>query len=366
MTDWNDGAMRINKFLSAMGYCSRREADRLIEEGKVKVDGVRAELGTLVEPGMKVTVKEELVGTLEDASGQKTVLLAVNKPAGIVCTTTDNDRAPNIVDMVDYPTRVYPVGRLDKDSEGLMLMTNRGDLVNEILRASNVHEKEYIVRVDKALTEGFVDKMRRGVHLDELQVTTRPCKVIVKDKTSFIIVLTQGLNRQIRRMCEALGFHVISLKRIRIMNIRLGNLKPGTWRNVTAEELRELENSLKKSESSRAGRTGSAPAAVPGPAAPAAVPGPAVPEAGAPAAVPEGQAAPAAGAQAAAVLQRPEQRKQGQGSRFLLRTSAARKTTRPARKSISGRRVKLPERQQAAARRAAERPASPEREERPA
>ena len=258
MTDWNDGAMRINKFLSAMGYCSRREADRLIEEGKVKVDGVRAELGTLVEPGMKVTVKEELVGTLEDASGQKTVLLAVNKPAGIVCTTTDNDRAPNIVDMVDYPTRVYPVGRLDKDSEGLMLMTNRGDLVNEILRASNVHEKEYLVRVDKALTEGFVDKMRRGVHLDELQVTTRPCKVIVKDKTSFIIVLTQGLNRQIRRMCEALGFHVISLKRIRIMNIRLGNLKPGTWRNVTAEELRELENSLKKSESSRAGRTGSA------------------------------------------------------------------------------------------------------------
>ena len=258
MTDWNDGAMRINKFLSAMGYCSRREADRLIEEGKVKVDGVCAELGTLVEPGMKVTVKEELVGTLEDASGQKTVLLAVNKPAGIVCTTTDNDRAPNIVDMVDYPTRVYPVGRLDKDSEGLMLMTNRGDLVNEILRASNVHEKEYLVRVDKALTEGFVDKMRRGVHLDELQVTTRPCKVIVKDKTSFIIVLTQGLNRQIRRMCEALGFHVISLKRIRIMNIRLGNLKPGTWRNVTAEELRELENSLKKSESSRAGRTGSA------------------------------------------------------------------------------------------------------------
>jgi len=256
--DWNDGAMRINKYLSAMGYCSRREADRLIKEGKVKVDGVRAELGTLVEPGMKVTVKEELVGTLEDASGQKTVLLAVNKPAGIVCTTSDNDRAPNIVDMVDYPTRVYPVGRLDKDSEGLMLMTNRGDLVNEILRASNVHEKEYLVRVDKALTEGFVDKMRRGVHLDELQVTTRPCKVIVKDKTSFIIVLTQGLNRQIRRMCEALGFHVISLKRIRIMNIRLGNLKPGTWRNVTAEELRELENSLKKSESSQAGRTGSA------------------------------------------------------------------------------------------------------------
>ena len=255
--DWNDGAMRINKYLSAMGYCSRREADRLIKEGKVKVDGVRAELGTLVEPGMKVTVKEELVGTLEDASGQKTVLLAVNKPAGIVCTTSDNDRAPNIVDMVDYPTRVYPVGRLDKDSEGLMLMTNRGDLVNEILRASNVHEKEYLVRVDKALTEGFVDKMRRGVHLDELQVTTRPCKVIVKDKTSFIIVLTQGLNRQIRRMCEALGFHVISLKRIRIMNIRLGNLKPGTWRNVTAEELRELENSLKKSESSQAGRTGS-------------------------------------------------------------------------------------------------------------
>ena len=251
-------AMRLNKFLSAAGVCSRREADRLIEEGRVTIDGERAVLGDLVQSGARVKVNGRDVGTVERLAEKKRVLIAVNKPVGVVCTTTDNDRAVNIVELVDYPQRVYPIGRLDKDSEGPMLMTNRGDLVNEILRASNVHEKEYLVRVDKALTEGFVDKMRRGVHLDELQVTTRPCKVIVKDKTSFIIVLTQGLNRQIRRMCEALGFHVISLKRIRIMNIRLGNLKPGTWRNVTAEELRELENSLKRKESSRAGSTGSA------------------------------------------------------------------------------------------------------------
>ncbi|MBQ7534095.1 MAG: pseudouridine synthase [Stomatobaculum sp.] len=241
------GAMRINKFLSAMGFCSRREADRLVEAGKVTVDGVKAELGTLVEPGMKVKVDGETVGTAEDVSARKTVLIAVNKPRGVVCTTSDNDRAENIVEMVEYPERIYPIGRLDKDSEGLMLMTNRGDLVDRILRGSNGHEKEYLVKVDKALTEKFVDHMRCGVHLGELQVTTRPCKIVIKDKTSFYITLTQGLNRQIRRMCEALDYHVISLKRIRVMNIRLGNLKTGTWRNVTPEELKTLESMLKKS-----------------------------------------------------------------------------------------------------------------------
>ena len=241
-----EGAMRINKFLSAMGYCSRREADRLVEAGKVTVDGRKAELGTLVEPGMKVKVDGETVGTAEDVSSRKTVLIAVNKPRGVVCTTSDKDRAPNIVEMVEYPERIYPIGRLDKDSEGLMLMTNQGDLVDQILRGSNGHEKEYLVRVDKALTEKFVEHMRRGVHLGELQVTTRPCKVVINDKTSFYITLTQGLNRQIRRMCEALDYHVISLKRIRVMNIRLGNLKTGTWRNVSPEELKTLRSMLKK------------------------------------------------------------------------------------------------------------------------
>ena len=144
-----EGAMRINKFLSAMGYCSRREADRLVEAGKVTVDGRKAELGTLVEPGMKVKVDGETVGTAEDVSSRKTVLIAVNKPRGVVCTTSDKDRAPNIVEMVEYPERIYPIGRLDKDSEGLMLMTNQGDLVDQILRGSNGHEKEYLVRVDK-------------------------------------------------------------------------------------------------------------------------------------------------------------------------------------------------------------------------
>ena len=241
-----EGAMRINKFLSAMGYCSRREADRLVEAGKVTVNGEKAELGTMVEPGMKVKVDGETVGTAEDVSSRKTVLIAVNKPRGVVCTTSDKDRAPNIVEMVEYPERIYPIGRLDKDSEGLMLMTNQGDLVDQILRGSNGHEKEYLVRVDKALTEKFVEHMRRGVHLGELQVTTRPCKVVINDKTSFYIILTQGLNRQIRRMCEALDYHVISLKRIRVMNIRLGNLKTGTWRNVSPEELKTLRSMLKK------------------------------------------------------------------------------------------------------------------------
>ncbi len=249
------GAMRINKFLSAMGYCSRREADRLIAEGKVTVDGVRAELGTMVEEGMQVRVGGEPVGTLKDASVRKTVLIAVNKPVGIVCTTSENDRAENIVELVDYPERIYPIGRLDKDSEGLMLLTNRGDLVDQILRGSNGHEKEYLVRVDKVLTESFVEHLRRGVHLDELQVTTRPCKVVVRDRTSFYITLTQGLNRQIRRMCEALDYHVIGLRRVRIMNIRLGNLKLGTWRNVTPDELKTLESLLKKENAAPKART---------------------------------------------------------------------------------------------------------------
>ena len=232
--------MRINKFLSAAGVCSRREADRLIAAGKVTVAGEAAELGTLVSAGMEVKVNGKRVGAVEELASKKKILIAVNKPVGVVCTTTDNDRAPNIVDMLEYPERIYPIGRLDKDSEGLLLLTNQGELVNQILRCENGHEKEYIVRVDKALTENFLDKLRRGVHLEELQVTTLPCKVEPRDKTSFAITLTQGLNRQIRRMCEACGFHVISLKRIRIMNIRLNNLHSGAYRNMTASELKTL------------------------------------------------------------------------------------------------------------------------------
>lgn len=232
--------MRINKFLSAAGVCSRREADRLIAAGKVTVAGEAAELGTLVSAGMEVKVNGKRVGAVEELASKKKILIAVNKPVGVVCTTTDNDRAPNIVDMLEYPERIYPIGRLDKDSEGLLLLTNQGELVNQILRCENGHEKEYLVRVDKALTESFLDKLRRGVHLEELQVTTLPCKVEPRDKTSFAITLTQGLNRQIRRMCEACGFHVISLKRIRIMNIRLNNLHSGAYRNVTASELKTL------------------------------------------------------------------------------------------------------------------------------
>lgn len=251
MFEWSNGAMRINKFLSASGYCSRREADRLIEAGRVTVDGAPAELGTVVEPGMRVRANGQELGGVEGLSGRKPVLIAVNKPVGVVCTTSDNDRAPNIVDMVEYPERIYPIGRLDKDSEGLILLTNMGELVDEILRGSNGHEKEYLVRVDKALTEGFVEHMRRGVHLNELQLTTRPCKLVIRDKTSFYITLTQGLNRQIRRMCEALGYHVVSLKRLRVMNIRLGGLKSGSWRNVTPEELKTLSGMLKKDSSAR-------------------------------------------------------------------------------------------------------------------
>ena len=232
--------MRINKFLSAAGVCSRREADRLIAAGKVTVAGEAAELGTLVSAGMEVKVNGKRGGAVEELASKKKILIAVNKPVGVVCTTTDNDRAPNIVDMLEYPERIYPIGRLDKDSEGLLLLTNQGELVNQILRCENGHEKEYLVRVDKALTENFLDKLRRGVHLEELQVTTLPCKVEPRDKTSFAITLTQGLNRQIRRMCEACGFHVISLKRIRIMNIRLNNLHSGAYRNVTASELKTL------------------------------------------------------------------------------------------------------------------------------
>ena len=235
--------MRLNKYLSEIGYCSRREADRLIEAGKVTVDGVRAGLGALVEEGQEVRVGKKVL-TKKDLP----VLLALNKPRGIECTASRAVKN-NIVDFVHYSSRVYPIGRLDKDSEGLILLTNQGDLVNKIMRAGNRHEKEYLVTVNKPVNENFLKGMSEPVYLKELQVTTRPCQVEQTGKCSFRIILTQGYNRQIRRMCEVFGFQVQRLKRIRILNIRLDGLKTGAYREVTPKEMKELLELLKDSSS---------------------------------------------------------------------------------------------------------------------
>ncbi len=235
--------MRLNKCLSEMGYCSRREADRLIAAGKVYVDGVRAGLGALVEEGQEVRVGKKVL-TKKD----RPVLLALNKPRGIECTASKAVKH-NIVDFVNYSSRVYPVGRLDKDSEGLILLTNQGDLVNKIMRAGNRHEKEYLVTVNRPVNENFLKGMSEPVYLKELEVTTRPCQVEQTGKCSFRIILTQGYNRQIRRMCEVFGFQVQRLKRVRILNIRLDDLKVGAYREVTPKEMKELLELLKDSSS---------------------------------------------------------------------------------------------------------------------
>ena len=235
--------MRLNKYLSEMGYCSRREADRLIDAGKVYVDGVRAGLGYWVEEGQEVRVGKKVL-TKKD----RPVLLALNKPRGIECTASKAVKH-NIVDFVNYSSRVYPVGRLDKDSEGLILLTNQGDLVNKIMRAGNRHEKEYLVTVNRPVNENFLKGMSEPVYLKELEVTTRPCQVEQTGKCSFRIILTQGYNRQIRRMCEVFGFQVQRLKRIRILNIRLDGLKTGEYREVTPTEMKKLLELLKDSSS---------------------------------------------------------------------------------------------------------------------
>ena len=247
-TDREETKVRLNKYLSEMGICSRREADRLIEEGKVSVDGETAFAGMKIIPGQKIVCDRKLIGGGEGQKEKpKPILLVVNKPRGIVCTTSEKDRAMNSVELVKYPERVYPIGRLDKDSEGLILMTNQGDLVNKIMRAANAHEKEYLVTIDKPVTKEFLKKMRAGVWLEELHTVTRPCLVEVTGKHEFRIILTQGLNRQIRRMCQALHCHVVGLKRVRVMNLKLGYLKSGTYRKVTAEEYEELLKLLKDS-----------------------------------------------------------------------------------------------------------------------
>lgn len=229
--------IRINKYLSSMGYCSRREADRLIEAGKVMINGNAAVPGSRLTGGERITVDGKLIGKAEDTKKIKRVVLAVNKPRGVVCTTSDNDRAPNIIDMVEYPERVYPIGRLDKDSEGLILMTNDGKMVNEILKSSNYHEKEYEVEVDRPITEAALKKLREGMYLKELDKSTRPCEVVRTGARTFNIILTQGLNRQIRRMCGECGYEVVKLRRIRIMGIRLGSIKEGRWKKINPEWL---------------------------------------------------------------------------------------------------------------------------------
>ena len=227
---------RLNKYIADSGYCSRREADRLISEGRVRLDGHVGVLGDRVQPGMAVTVD----GKPLTGEGEKVYLL-LNKPRGIVCTA-DPREPMNVVDYLDYPLRVFPVGRLDKDSEGLLLLTSDGEIVNRILRAAGGHEKEYEVRIDRPVTPDFVRRMSEGVPI--LDTVTLPCRVRRTGERSFNIVLVQGLNRQIRRMCEALGVNVTHLRRIRIMNLRLGKLQPGQWRELTEEELAGLRERL--------------------------------------------------------------------------------------------------------------------------
>ena len=224
--------VRLNKYLSEAGVCSRREADRLIESGKVTVDGVRAQTGMRVTPGQTVKVGRKVVSKQDEM-----IVLAVNKPRGIVCTEERRERN-SIVRFLNYPVRVTYVGRLDKDSRGLLLMTNNGDIINKMMRAANYHEKEYKVTVDQEITQEFIRQMSSGVPI--LDTVTRPCRVEKIGKYTFSIILTQGLNRQIRRMCEALGYQVKDLVRVRVMNIRLGSLREGEYRKVTDEELEEL------------------------------------------------------------------------------------------------------------------------------
>lgn len=224
--------VRINKFLSESGYCSRREADRLIDQGRVTINGVVPEMGTKISPTDEVRVNGELIKEKKDEH----IYLAYNKPEGIECTT-NLDVRDNIIDEINYPERIFPIGRLDKGSEGLIFMTNDGDIVNKILRARNNHEKEYVVTVNRTITDRFIDQMANGIPI--LDTITRKCKVERISNNVFRIILTQGLNRQIRRMCEYLDYDVVALKRTRIINIKL-DLPVGKYRNLTPKEMEDL------------------------------------------------------------------------------------------------------------------------------
>lgn len=227
--------IRLNKYLAQCGVCSRREADRLIEQGSVLVNSRPAAMGQTVTPEDEISVNGRLL-----TGRDRHVVLAYYKPIGVTCTEKDIHAEKKITDMIDYPVRVTYAGRLDKDSEGLILLTNDGDLINAMMRGSNQHEKEYVVKVNKEITEDFISRMAEGIYLKELNITTRRCSISQIGKYTFQIVLTQGVNRQIRRMCAALGYQVHALKRIRVMNIRLGELKYGTYRKVTGAELEQL------------------------------------------------------------------------------------------------------------------------------
>lgn len=224
---------RLNKYLSDAGLCSRREADQLIAAGRVKIEGKTALLGEKMTVGQTVTVDDK-----EVQNSDPFIMIAFNKPRGVVCTTSKRE-PDNVIDFIKFDYKIFPVGRLDKESVGLLLLTNDGDLANKILKARNRHEKEYIVHVNKPVTEEFIKKMSEGVPI--LDTVTRPCKIIKKGECQFGIILTQGLNRQIRRMCEYSDYKVKMLKRIRIMNISLGNLREGTWRYLTEQEVIQLK-----------------------------------------------------------------------------------------------------------------------------
>lgn len=232
---------RLNKYLASCGVCSRRDADKLIEQGRVIVNGKPASMG------MQVTSSDEIFVNRKKIQGKnQKVVLAYYKPIGVVCTERDRFADKKITDMVKFPVRVTYAGRLDKDSEGLILLTNDGDLIQHMMRGSEGHEKEYVVKVDKEITEEFLERMRKGVHLPELKLTTKPCEVRQIGKFTFDIILTQGVNRQIRRMTKELGYTVKSLKRIRVVNIELANLKPSQYFQVTGDKLQALYNQIYK------------------------------------------------------------------------------------------------------------------------
>ena len=232
----NESSTSLNKYISQTGICSRREADKWIEAGRVRINGQLAKKGNRVEEGDKVTIDGKLL-----KARPKMVYIALNKPPGITCTTDRKDK-DNIIDFVNHPKRIFPIGRLDKASTGLILLTNDGDIVNDILREEHEHEKEYIVTVNKPVSRSFLEKMSKGVPI--LGTVTKACIVRKVGKNTFSIILTQGLNRQIRRMCEFFNYKVVNLKRIRIMYLQLGNLKQGQWRNLSKQELEILKKSL--------------------------------------------------------------------------------------------------------------------------
>ena len=246
----NDQGIQINKYISNSGFCSRREADKLVDDARVTINDELAISTSRVVTGDVVAIDGEKI-----KSKQRPIYIALNKPVGVTSTTDMSDKT-NIIRFMNHPKRIFPIGRLDKDSEGLILLTNDGDIVNKILRAGNKHEKEYIVTTDRPVTDDFIRRMSSGIPIAELETTTKNCHVERLSRFAFKIILIQGLNRQIRRMCEYLEYEVLTLKRIRIMNINLGNLELGTWRDLTPEEVKELQEAVSDSNNnSYAGQT---------------------------------------------------------------------------------------------------------------